>query len=163
MKHCKLCQWVCRVCETQHRLQRELSGSWNANAFFCLLGITHSKAALRQSSRAWLYFCRAPVVCRWNCVFFSVNCLTCVLFTGVYPSPNSCLNATIVPICKNKNGKMSDTSNYWTVAVATVVSKLLEHFILSNISPFLGTKDNQFSFKAGHSTDQCICILPHTL
>ena len=34
---------------------------------------------------------------------------------------------------------MSDTSNYRPVAVARVVSKLLEHFILSNISPFHGT------------------------
>jgi len=68
--------------------------------------------------------------------------------------PTSCLN-TIVPICKNKNGNMSDTSNYRPVAVATVVSKLLEHFILSSISLFLGTTDNQFGFKAGHSTDQC--------
>ena len=49
---------------------------------------------------------------------------------------------------------MSDTSNYRPVAVATVVSKLLEDFILSNISPFLGTTDNQFGFKAGDSTDQ---------
>jgi len=47
--------------------------------------------------------------------------------------PNSCLNATIVPICKKKNGNMSDTSNYSPVSVATVVSKLLEHFILSHI------------------------------
>ena len=60
--------------------------------------------------------------------------------------PNSCLNTTIVPICKNKNGNMSDTSNYRPVAVATVVSKLLEHFILSSISPFLGTTGNQFGF-----------------
>ena len=50
---------------------------------------------------------------------------------------------------------MSDTSNYRPVAVATVVSKLFEHLILSNISPLLGTTDNQFGFKAGHSTDQC--------
>jgi len=34
---------------------------------------------------------------------------------------------------------MSDTSNYRPVAVARVVSKLLEHFILSNISPFHST------------------------
>ena len=57
---------------------------------------------------------------------------------------------------------MSDASNYRPVAVATVVSKLLEHFILSNISPFLGTTDNQFGFKAGHSTDQCSCLLKQT-
>jgi len=75
--------------------------------------------------------------------------------------PNSCLN-TIVPICKN-NGNMSDTSNYRPVAVTTVVSKLLEHFILSNISPFLGTTDNQFGFKAGHSTDQCSFLLKQTV
>ena len=65
------CQWVCRVCGTQHRLQGELSGSWNAHVFFCLLGITSSKAALGQSSRAWLYFCRALAVCRWISAFFS--------------------------------------------------------------------------------------------
>ena len=44
---------------------------------------------------------------------------------------NSCLNTTIVPICKHKNGNMFDTSNDRPVAVATVVSKLFEHFILS--------------------------------
>jgi len=48
---------------------------------------------------------------------------------------------------------MSDTSNYIPVAVATVVLKLLAHFILSCITPFLGTTDNQLRFKAGHSTD----------
>ena len=76
--------------------------------------------------------------------------------------PNSCLNTTIAPICKNNNGNMSDTSNYRPVAVATVMSKLLEHFILSNISPFLGTTDNEFGFKAGHSTDQCTFLLKQT-
>ena len=76
--------------------------------------------------------------------------------------PNSCLNTTIVPICKIKNGNMSDTSNYRPVAVSTVMSKLLEHFIISCISPFLGTTDNQFGFKAGHSTDQCTFFLKQT-
>jgi len=43
-----------------------------------------------------------------------------------------------------------------------VVSKLLEHFILSSVVPFLGTTDNQFGFKAGHSTDQCTFLLKQT-
>jgi len=42
------------------------------------------------------------------------------------------------------------------------VSKLLEQFILSNIFPLLGTTDNQFGFKAGHSTDQCTFLLKQT-
>jgi len=53
---------------------------------------------------------------------------------------------------------MSDTSNYRPVAVATVVSKLPDHFILFSISPFLGTTSNQ----AGHSTDQCTFLLKQT-
>jgi len=76
--------------------------------------------------------------------------------------PNSCLNTAIVPICKNKNGNKTDTSNYRPVEVATVVSKLLEHFILSSISSFLDTTNNQFVFMAGHSTDQCTFLLKQT-
>jgi len=60
---------------------------------------------------------------------------------------------------KNTYGNMSDTSNY---RPPTVVSKLLEHFILSSISHFLGTTDNQFGFKVGHSTDQCTFLLKQT-
>ena len=84
------------------------------------------------------------------CFFLSELFNMCIVHRYL---PNSCLNTTIVPICKNKNGKMSDTSNYRPMGVVTVVSKLHEHFILSNISPFLGTTDNQFSFMSGHSTD----------
>ena len=69
----------------------------------------------------------------------------------------------MVPISKNKNGNMSDTSNYRPVAVATVMSKLFEHYILSCISPFLGTTDNQFGFKVGHGTDQCTFLLKQTV
>jgi len=56
---------------------------------------------------------------------------------------------------------MTDTSNDRPVA-NTVLSKLLEHFILSNISTFLGTTDYQFGFKVGHSTDQCTFLLKQT-
>jgi len=76
--------------------------------------------------------------------------------------PSVLFNISIVSICKNKNRNMSDTSNYIPVAVATVVSKLLEQFILCSISPFLGTTDNQFGFKAGHTTDQCTFLLKQT-
>jgi len=57
---------------------------------------------------------------------------------------------------------MSDTSNYRPVAVVTVVSNLLEHFILSNISAFVGNTDNQFGFRVGRSTVQCSFLLKQT-
>jgi len=42
------------------------------------------------------------------------------------------------------------------------MSKLFEQFILSSISPFLGTKDNQSGLRAGQSTDQSTFLLKET-
>ena len=50
-----------------------------------------------------------------------------------------------------------------TVSLATIISKLFEHYILSCISPLLGTTDNQFGFKPKHGTDMCIFLLNQTL
>ena len=43
------------------------------------------------------------------------------------------------------------------------MSKILEQFILSSTTPFLGTTDNQFGFKIGHGTDQCTFLLKQTV
>jgi len=61
----------CLLRASKRRKISLLSGSWNAHVLFCLLGSTSSKAALEQISRAWLYFCRAPAVCKWISAFFS--------------------------------------------------------------------------------------------
>ena len=50
-------------------------------------------------------------------------------------------------------------SNYRPIALTSVISKLLEHFILSRIETFLHTTHNQFGFKAQHSTDMCVFLL----
>jgi len=50
-----------------------------------------------------------------------------------------------------------------TVSLATIISKLFEHYILSCcISPLLATTDNQFGFKPKHGTDMCIFLLKQT-
>ena len=143
----KLCQWVCRANGTQHRLQGELCGSWNAHVFFCFVDTTSSKAALERDSGPDCISAEHLLYADESLRFFLSQLFNMCIVHGYVP--NSCLNTTIVPICKNKNGNMSDISNYRPVAVATVVSKLLEHFILSSISPFLGTTDNQLGFRLG--------------
>ena len=92
---------------------------------------------------------------------FSIRFYLSALFNlclshGVIPSP--CLDTILVPIVKNLNGNIQDTGNYRPIAVATVISKLLERFILSQISPFLNTSHNQFGFKPKHSTDMSIFL-----
>ena len=74
-----------------------------------------------------------------------------------------CKQTVIVPICKNKNGNISDAVNYRPVSLATIISKLFEHYILSCISPLLATTDNQFGFNPKHGTDMCIFLLKQTV
>ena len=49
-----------------------------------------------------------------------------------------------MPICKNKKDGRSDAGNYRPVSLATTISKLFEHYILSGFSTFVATTDNQF-------------------
>jgi len=37
------------------------------------------------------------------------------------------MQRVIVPICKNKNGNISDAGNYRPIYLATIISKLFEH------------------------------------
>ena len=84
----------------------------------------------------------------------------CILH-GHIPKP--CINIVIVPILKNKNGNHQDCGNYRPTAIATVVSKLFEQFILTNITNFLDTIDNQFGFKTKHSIDMCVFLLKQAI
>ena len=73
------------------------------------------------------------------------------------------MQTVIVPICKNKNGNISDAGNYRPVSLVTIISKLYEHYILACISPLLATTDNQLGFKPKHGTDMCIFLLQQTV
>ena len=73
--------------------------------------------------------------------------------------PQSLLETTIVPVIKNKCGSLTDSNNYRPIAIATITSKLLESVILMKCEEYLFTSDNQFGFKAQHSTEFCIYSL----
>ena len=60
--------------------------------------------------------------------------------------PKACLDTLLVPIVKNKNKNVQDINKYRPIALATVISELLEHYILHRILPSLHTSQNQFGF-----------------
>ena len=74
-------------------------------------------------------------------------------------TPASCIASVITPTVKNKQGDAGVSSNYGPITVASVISKLLDHIILSKITSYLVTVDNQFGFKERHSTDMCVFLL----
>ena len=69
------------------------------------------------------------------------------------------MSVVLVPIIKNKCGSINSKENYRPIALASIVSKVLERIILNRIENVLNTNANQFGFKKAHSTDQCIYVL----
>jgi len=82
---------------------------------------------------------------------FAIKCML-----NAWKIPQECMQTVTVPTSENKNGDTDDAGNYRPVSLATIVSKLFEHYILSCISPLLATTDNQLGFKPKHGTGMCI-------
>ena len=66
------------------------------------------------------------------------------------------LDYFILPLVKNKCWDLLDNNNYGPIAICCIISKNFEYIILHRIEDYLWTTDNQFGFKAHHSTDQCV-------
>ena len=81
-------------------------------------------------------------------------CFTSMFIHGFLPG--TLLSVVLVPIVKDKTGIISSKDNYRPIALASVLSKLIERIILERIDTCLLTSKNQFGFKSKHGTDQCI-------
>ena len=88
-------------------------------------------------------------------------CFSGLLVHGFLPS--SLMSVMLIPIIKNKCGSISSKDNYRPIALASIVSKLIEIVILNRIDKYLITSDNQFGFKKKHGTDQCVYVLKEVL
>ena len=69
------------------------------------------------------------------------------------------LSVVLVPVIKNKSRRINDSDNYRPIALASIVSKVVEKVILNRTSEFLWTTCNQFGFKNKLGTDMCIYAL----
>lgn len=98
----------------------------------------------------------------WRYADITITCLLAMVINSMMIHgyiPDAAMDTIIVPIIKDKKGSITDKNNYRPVAITTVFSKILEHLILQKYEHLLKTHDNQFGFKAAHSTDQCIFTL----
>lgn len=81
-----------------------------------------------------------------------------VLFTFMMQTgsvPNSLCASDVIPIPKNAKMSLSDSCNYRSLAVGSVLLKLLDIIILKKYQHVFSTSDLQFGFKENHSTVQC--------
>ena len=73
--------------------------------------------------------------------------------------PDAMLSVLIVPVIKDKAGNINAKDNYRPIALASIISKIIETIILNRMETYLFTQSNQFGFKKKHGTDQCIFAL----
>ena len=88
-------------------------------------------------------------------------CITGLLVHGILP--DSMISVLLVPVIKDKTGKISSKDNYRPIALASILSKVLEIILLSRLEVYLTTNDNQFGFKKEHGTDMCIFALKEVI
>jgi len=70
--------------------------------------------------------------------------------------------STIKPIPKNISN-VCDSSNYRSIAVGSVLGKIVDCILLKRLSDYLITSKLQFGFKPHHSTNMCTLLLKETI
>ena len=89
--------------------------------------------------------------------FLLSMCLTGFFIHGFLP--DSMLSVLIAPVIKDKAGNINSKDNYRPIALANIISKVVEIIMLDRMETHLLTQPNQFGFKKKHGTDQCIFAL----
>ncbi|CAG9122135.1 unnamed protein product [Plutella xylostella] len=77
--------------------------------------------------------------------------------------PAEMLKTVVVPIVKNKTGDKCHKNNYRPISLATIVAKVLDSLLNSELDKYLNIHDNQFGFKQGLSTESAILCLKQTV
>ena len=69
----------------------------------------------------------------------------------------------LVPVIKDKTSKITANDNYRPLALASIVSKVVEIILLDRMPMYFVTSPNQFGFKKKLSTDMCIHVHVYAL
>ena len=71
-------------------------------------------------------------------------------------APQAFICANIIPIPKSAKGALTCSDKYRSIAISSVIGKILDHIIFDRQSEFLKTSDYQCGFKPKSSTTLCI-------
>ncbi|XP_061718862.1 uncharacterized protein LOC133526321 [Cydia pomonella] len=77
--------------------------------------------------------------------------------------PDDLMRTIVIPVVKNKTGDLADRNNYRPISLATIIAKILDSVLNSQLSERVELHDNQFGFRPGLSTEAAILSLKHTV
>lgn len=93
-----------------------------------------------------------PHLPRVLCMFFNL----CLSHSYM---PDNMMRTVVVPIVKNKTGDNADKNNYRPISLATVISKVFDSILNTQLNVYVQQHDNQFGFKPGLSTETAVLCL----
>ncbi len=70
--------------------------------------------------------------------------------------PDNMISVILVPVIKDKMGKINNKDNHRPIALASILSTIFENVLFMRLELYLLTNDNQYGFKRKHGTDMCI-------
>ena len=77
--------------------------------------------------------------------------------------PTHFKDSIITPLLKNRKDDITDKDNYRPIAITCISSQVIILLVLHRCKECFITTDNQFSFKAKHSTDMCTFLMKETI
>lgn len=77
--------------------------------------------------------------------------------------PAELMKTIVVSIVKNKTGDTSDKTNYRPISLATIVAKVLDSLLNTQLDKYIQLHDNQFGFRPGLSTESALLCLKQTV
>ena len=93
------------------------------------------------------------------------KCLS-ILFTSMIHhgfAPQAFICANIISIPKSAKGALTCSDKYRSIAISSVIGKILDHIIIDRQSEFLKTSDYQCGFKPKSSTILCSTMVNETI
>jgi hypothetical protein len=82
---------------------------------------------------------------------------TCMLTHNIVPE--DMLLATLIPIPKSRRKSLRDSNNYRSIALSSIIGKVLDLIIMQKNLYVMQSQYMQFGFKSGHSTTQCTFVM----
>ena len=90
----------------------------------------------------------------------------CILFNAMIChsyAPPSFIKSSIIPIPKGTKATLTDSDKYRSIAISSILSKVLDYIIIDNQKLALQTSDYQFGFKSKSSTVLCTTMVTETI
>ena len=78
-------------------------------------------------------------------------------------APDTFLQATMIPIPKGARANVTDSNIYRSIAISSIMGKILDNVIIEQQQFTLSTSEYQFGFKSKTSTVLCSTMVVETV